>query len=158
MKKLLLIAILAAGSITAVPSKNLSHEWKLVKDETFFNYIDSMLDLNDSTPFIDMDPCERQMVQSAKRYYRITIDDGLQKDSITINDGKPHRIHIAQFRWLMPDAKSTIKHKDRVYFFTVDHADVFRSFHPSISKTSSKSCPCLPGQEWQFEYTAQARP
>lgn len=156
MKHLLsIIAVVTAGLALATPPRlDIMHNWKLVQDEAFFNYIDSMLDINDSTPFIDMDPGVWQLVQSAKRYYKVVIDNGALPDSIVINDGKPHKIHITQYRQLKPDAKSTVKHKDRVYFFTVDNADVFRPFHIFISQTTSRVSPCLPGQEWEFEYTA----
>ncbi len=139
----------------ATPLKlDIEHNWKLVQDEAFFNNIDSILDINDSTPFIDMDPGARQLVQSAKRYYKVVIDNGALQDSIVINDGKPHKIHITQYRQLKSDAKSTVKYRDRVYFFTFENADIFRPFQILLSQTTSRVSPCLPGQEWEFEYTA----
>lgn len=157
MKRIMLYFVFISGvfiSLARTPERHIMHEWRIVEDERFFNYLDSMLEINDTTPFVDMDPGERQRIQRAKRYYKVVVDNDADSDSIVLNDGRTHKIHITQYRFLKPDVKSTVKHKDRVYFFTARNADVFSTLPYDFLLSDSKILPCLPGQEWDFEYTA----
>lgn len=125
--------------------------WQIYEDTTFLHTVDSILNVNDSSMYNEYDPGYSQSVQRARRYYQIDVPDATTDGCLIINDGLEHHVVISHFNEPQLAAKSVIRFKDRVYYFTVDTVDFLEKFEKGVWKFHSIG-DTIATQKWEFEY------